>query len=98
MELWFSWHSPKARRNAAKHGVTFDLAAEAFRDPHLIVAEDREVDGEMRYHAIGRAASGQFLLLVVFVDRSTETAEVIHIVSARKAQKYEQEAYSDQFA
>jgi uncharacterized DUF497 family protein len=37
------------------------------------------------------------LLMVVFVDRTNADEEVIHIVSARKAQAYEESAYQDQF-
>jgi len=50
----------------------------------------------MRYQAIGYA-DFELLLLVVFVDRSREGSEIIHIISARKADRYEQSAYSDQF-
>jgi uncharacterized DUF497 family protein len=38
-----------------------------------------------------------FLLLVVDIDRRQAENEVIHIISARKAEKYEQSAYEDQF-
>jgi len=37
------------------------------------------------------------LLLVVFVDRSDPAAEVIHLISARKAVDYEKSTYEDQF-
>ena len=50
----------------------------------------------MTYHAIGRIES-QELVLVVYVDRSTDEQEIIHIVSVRKAEDYEQRAYADQF-
>jgi len=36
------------------------------------------------------------LVVVAFVDRSKATAEVIHIISARKAVAYEQSIYEDQ--
>jgi uncharacterized DUF497 family protein len=61
------------------------------------VVEDCESDGEQRYHAIGFSGR-ELLLLVVYVDRSDAEQEVIHIVSARKAEAYEQTAYADQFA
>jgi uncharacterized protein len=92
----FTWDRAKARRNIQKHGITFDIAEQVFFDPHLIVVEDCEMHGEMRYQALGYA--GSFLLLVVHVDRSEEDREIIHIISARKANAYEQAAYSDQFA
>ena len=96
MDVEFTWRPEKAKRNLAKHKVSFETASKAFTDPHLIVLEDCEDErGEMRYHAIGRA--GAVLLLVVFADRSKDDREIIHIISARKADKYEQSAYADQF-
>jgi uncharacterized DUF497 family protein len=37
------------------------------------------------------------LLLVVFVERVTPEVEVIRVISARKANQYEQNVYEDQF-
>jgi uncharacterized DUF497 family protein len=37
------------------------------------------------------------LLLVVFVDRSDPGAEVIRLISARRAVDYEEHIYQDQF-
>ncbi|HEY7389784.1 MAG TPA: BrnT family toxin [Bryobacteraceae bacterium] len=84
MDIEFTWDGAKAKRNLKKHGVSFETAKQAFFDPHLIVVEDCEVDGEMRYHAIGYAGSD--LLLVVHVDRSEEDLEIIHIVFGTKGE------------
>jgi len=66
----FSWDPEKARRNLAKHGISFEVATLVFADPHLMAIEDREDElGEMRYHAVGDAG-GHRLLVAVFVDRS----------------------------
>jgi hypothetical protein len=97
METGFTWRTEKAIRNLAKHGVSFEAAKEVFFDPNMLIIEDREVDGEIRYHAIGYSQS-EVLLLVVHIDRSDEDREIIHIISARKADKYEQRTYADQFA
>ena len=65
----FSWDPAKAKRNRAKHGVSFETAQRTFDDPHLIILEDYDDEfGELRYHAIGYAAT-HLLLLVVFVGR-----------------------------
>ena len=37
------------------------------------------------------------LMLVVFADRGGPDREVIHIISARKAERYEESIYEDQF-
>ena len=61
MDLRFTWDPAKARRNLARHGVSFEAATQAFLDPHLILIEDREDElGEMRYHAIGFAPIPRF--------------------------------------
>jgi uncharacterized DUF497 family protein len=96
VEIEFIWDPEKAKRNVAKHRVSFETASQVFFDPHLIVVEDCEVEDELRYHALGHAESVT-LLLVVFVDRSDDGREIIRIVSAREADKYEQRTYSDQF-
>ena len=96
MEIEFSWDPKKAKRNLAKHGVSFGTAKQVFFDPCLIVVEDCEFEGEMRYQAIGHTASGP-LLVTVFVDRSAEGREIIRIISAREANQYEQATYADQF-
>jgi uncharacterized DUF497 family protein len=49
------WNPDKAERNYRVHGVSFDMAAEIFRDPNHIVTENYFVveEGEQRYQAIG---------------------------------------------
>jgi uncharacterized protein len=93
----FSWDRAKARSNLAKHGINFDVAKRVFNDPHLVILEDCDDEfGEMRYHAIGYAAT-HLLLLVIFVDRGEHDEEIIHILSARKADDYEHKTYARQF-
>ena len=41
---------------------------------------------------------GLALLLVVFVDRSEPDVEVIHIMSARKAESEEEKIYEEQIS
>src|SRR5215472_16646938 len=97
MEKRFTWDPAKAKRNRREHGVSFDEAAEVFGDPHVIVNENYQLDGEseQRYVAIGMTRN-LTLAVVVFVDRSEPEIEVIHIISARKAVAYEQSIYQDQ--
>ena len=42
MATVFEWDEAKARVNAAKHGVSFELAQDAFLDPKHLLAEDME--------------------------------------------------------
>ena len=53
-------------------------------------------DGESRYHAIG-FANARLMAVVVYVDRSDENEEIIHIISARKAEAIEEKIYAAQF-
>ena len=95
METEFTWDSEKAARNFRKHGVTFETAIEVFADPNQIVAKNYLVEGEQRYQVIGMTGR-LVLLLVVFVDRSLENVEVIHIISARKGEGEEERIYAEQ--
>ncbi len=95
--MQFSWDPAKARRNLAKHGISFKMATRVFADPQAVIIEDCEDQfGEMRYHAIGYAGT-HLLLVVVFVDRADDDEEIIHIISARKAEEYENKTYARQF-
>jgi uncharacterized DUF497 family protein len=60
----FDWDSEKAASNVRKHGVTFDEASTAFRDPLALLMPDPDHSlGEERYIVLGM--SSQQKLLVV---------------------------------
>ena len=82
----FEWDDDKARRNERKHGVTFDEACEVFDDPNAVFEPDDEPNEE-RWQIIGMTRSG--LLFVV----STERGERERIITARRAEKHEQDRY-----
>jgi len=46
--LKFEWDPAKAKRNLAKHGVRFELAARVFDDPFALMSQDRVEGGEER--------------------------------------------------
>ncbi len=46
--LRFEWDPTKARRNLAKHGVSFDAATRVFDDPFALMLQDRVEGGEER--------------------------------------------------
>jgi uncharacterized DUF497 family protein len=97
MAIEFTWDAEKAKRNISKHGVSFETAKQVFFDPYLIILEDCDFAGEVRYQAIGHTAARKRLLVAVFVDRSDEEKEIVRIISAREANQYEQGTYADQF-
>lgn len=84
----FEWDPAKALRNLRVHGVSFPAASGAFLDPDRIEnADTREEYGEDRYITIGFAS--QVLLVVVFTLREKR----IRLISARKADRNEEEEY-----
>jgi len=92
MTVRFEWDSAKARANIAKHAVGFDEARRVFGDPHVIVRQDRVVEGEERLHAIGYVSR---VLLVVHTVREDGLGAIIRIVSARKATPAERKLYEE---
>ena len=85
----FEWDDQKAVENLAKHGVSFGESTEVFYDPNALEAYDawHSVE-EARFVIIG--LSSRRLLYVVYAERA---ADLIRIISARKADRVEQEIY-----
>ncbi len=88
----FEWDHNKAASNCAKHGISFDEAKGVFCDTYAIEELDNQEDyGEVRYILIGMTEGK--LLFVVY----TERGEKIRLISARKAEKYEQDKYYSRY-
>jgi uncharacterized DUF497 family protein len=91
MGLSFEWDARKARRNAAKHGVTFDEASTVFGDPLALTIDDPlHSEEEDRFVILGESL-GRRLLVVVFVERD----DTIRIISARSATRRERKSYEE---
>src|SRR5579875_751173 len=97
MALEFEWDPAKELKNIRKNGISFTTAREVFSDPNQFVSENYEDDFEQRYQIIGMT-QGLVLLLVVFVDRSADSREVVRIIQARKAEAFEVSLYEDQIS
>jgi uncharacterized DUF497 family protein len=91
----FEWDEAKAQRNQVKHAVSFRLASRVFEDPDALMLQDRVEDGEERWQAIGRVGS-YTILVVAHVVRLRSDEEVIRILSARHALKYERQRYESE--
>ncbi len=91
--MQFTWDPAKELENWRKHRVRFTLAAKVFYDPLVQLREDRVVDGEQRWHALG-IVEGDLLLLVVHTVHG-EWEDIVRIISARKAEAHEREEYED---
>ena len=56
----FEWDEAKNEENQAKHGVSFEEAQVAFKDPHRLIQEDtsHSTDAEERWFCVGDIGTG----------------------------------------
>ena len=87
MEIEFD--PKKAASNLKKHVVDFEEAATALLDPYALVMDDPDALGEQRLVLLGVSEQGR-LLLVCYTLRG----EIIRLISARCATKYEERTYA----
>jgi len=87
--LIFEWDFKKAKTNIEKHGVSFEEASTAFRDPLSLTIDDPlHSRDEERLVLIGMSYNNHLLVIV-----HTERDDNIRIISARKATKKERKYY-----
>jgi uncharacterized DUF497 family protein len=87
----FEWHRAEAADNVAKHGVSFEEAATAFRD--LLSATGPDPDhslDEERFVTFGISSRGRLLVIA-----HTERGDTIRIISARPATASETKIYEE---
>ncbi len=90
MKLKVKWDEKKNQANIIKHGISFELAVNVFRDKNrLDFYDERHSRDEDRYITIGMV---QDLIVVVY----TERYDAIRMISARIANRKEREKYNDQ--
>lgn len=83
----YEWDPRKRAVNLRKHGIAFEDAVEIFARPYLENLDDRPEYGEPRFVAFGEMRGR--VIAVVY----SPGEEKRRIISARKATKYELEAY-----
>ena len=73
----FEWDARKNATNVAKHGVSFEVAKEAFDDPNAVVAFDSDHSGagELRWWLLGMV--NVRVLLVRYTHRPSGTIRII---------------------
>ncbi len=87
--LIFEWDPKKGKSNLGKHGVSFDEASTAFKDPLSLTIDDPlHSNDEDRTVLIGISYKNRILVVV-----HTERGDNIRIISARKAVKKERKYY-----
>ena len=90
--MGFEWDPGKDAANAAKHGIDFEDACRIFEGPVLERVDDRRDYGETRIAAVGVVAGRH--LFVVYTARGRHR----RIISARRANGDEREAYEEALA
>ena len=87
----FEWDDDKAARNWRDHGITFEMARDAFRDPFAVEwVDDRHGDNEERFALLGMVEGR--LLFVSYTLRGQR----IRVISARKAEPNERRRYHNE--
>lgn len=90
MAIMLTWDEDKRRANLDKHGIDF-ADAEKILDGYTVTAEDlRETYGEQRFLTLG-VLHGE-VVSVAHTPREDDD----HIISIRKATKYEARFYFSQ--
>lgn len=89
--LIFEWNSNKAITNFKKHGVSFEEAKSVFYDELATQFFDEEnSENEDRFILLGCSNESNVLIVC---HCECEDAEVIRIISARRATKRERQFY-----
>ena len=90
-EYKFVWDSEKAEINKKKHKVSFETAARVFLDENNFDTYDElHSNFEDRFKIIGKVGE---VLVVIYTERGDRN----RIISARRAERYEEEEYYEQF-
>jgi len=90
------WDEVKNKSNKSKHGVSFPEAASVFVDDRaILIADPSHSDDEDRFLLLGMSAA---LRTLVVCHCYKESAEVIRIISARKASRKERKTYAQRWS
>jgi uncharacterized protein len=85
----YIWDRKKSEANFRKHGIDFSDVPRIFEHPTVQYIDDRYDYGEERWTAIGMLSS-HLIAVVVYVEKTEDT---IRIISARKANRHEEDYY-----
>ena len=83
----FEWDEQKRLINLQRHGIDFADVRTIFDRERYTIIDNRFDYGEVRFFTLG-LLNGRVIAVA-----HTETDEVIRIISARKANKYDQRKY-----
>jgi uncharacterized DUF497 family protein len=95
-DFQFEWDPAKNASNLRKHGVSFEEAAQVFRNPLYLSWKDRVQDGEQRWQACGEVEGLCMLIVAHTISEELQDGieiEVVRIISARRAEPKERRRY-----
>jgi uncharacterized protein len=88
--VYFEWDEDKNQENIRKHGFDFGHAWRVFEGPLMTGLDTRSHYGEDRWSGIG--LMGNRIVVVTFTPRG---ADIIRIISLRKALKHERKKFKE---
>jgi len=91
----FGWHPPKSDKNAHERGLPFSIAMALFDGPTIEFDDRRRDYGERRILVYGSVAGR--VLVCVYTWRGTVEAPQRWIISLRRANEGEADAYRSAF-
>ena len=90
----YEWDTAKNNENIRKHKVSFEQAKIALDDPcRLCFYDETHSLSEDRYIVLGNAEGRILFVCIVWVNENT-----IRIISARRVNKNEMEAYNENYS
>lgn len=92
----FEWDEPKNLSNQRKHGLSFEEAAQVFRDPMQVSFQDRIENGEERWQTLGLVRGVLLLMAAHTLREEGQASTVVRIISARRATRQERRLYEDE--
>jgi len=96
VRYYFEWDPDKADLNIRKHKVSFQRAAEVFKDPHAIsIFDDEHSQEEDRWITMGSDYNGRILVVSHTFRRIDKGSFRIRIISSKKATKNERKQYEE---
>jgi uncharacterized DUF497 family protein len=87
----FEWDKAKAASNEIKHGLSFFIGLEVFRDIRKITILSIRHE-EQRRKTIGQCLDGRVIVVI-----HTEREGRIRIISVRKAKRRERDLYNSDY-
>ncbi len=84
----FDWDENKRQTNIRKHGIDFVDAVHVFYVNHITYEDDRPIYDERRFSTYGFWKTHLLIVTHTYADD-----DMIRIISARKANKYEQKRF-----